>query len=225
MNDAVQGAFASSIAVLQSACGKGNNEWQRILIAISKSIKKDEFLFHFGCSWKLSAKRAVEMINHLPPLIESVRITYAPFGSRFMDALIDWIEKKSTNLKSLVIDCTCVGGRNVDDGRDAGIRLSKALAGKNTIKKIDLLYTDLMGSRNVDEWSKAFHKMTSLKELVCIGMGGVIKNVDESNFDKKTSTVEYPDYKTRQRIYWNNKTFPDAMMNEEDVEKLKKSNI
>ena len=97
---------------------------------------------------------------------------------------------------------------------------------KNTVEYLWLTGAmDLMGSRNVDEWSKAFHKMTSLKELVCIGMGGVIKNVDESNFDKKTSTVEYPDYKTRQRIYWNNKTFPDAMMNEEDVEKLKKSNI
>ena len=139
-----------------------------------------------------------------------------------MDGLIDWIEKKSTNLKSLDIMHTCVCGRNVDDGRDAGIRLSKVLAGKNTIEELSLSGTDLMGSRNVDEWSKAFHKMTSLEKLVCYGMRDYIKDVDESTFDEKTSTVEFP-YDERQRIYWNNKTFPDATMKEEDVQKLKEA--
>jgi hypothetical protein len=172
----------------------------------------------------LNAKRAVEMINHLPPSIDRLEIDHAPYGSPFMDALIYWIEKKSTNLKELRIHFTCVGGRNVDNGRDAGIRLSKALAGKNTIEELSLFHTDLVGSRNVDEWSEAFHKMTSLELLRCEGMRYYIniKKVDESTFDKKISTVEYPDDK-RQRIYWNNKTFPDAMMNEEDVKKLKEA--
>jgi len=107
----------------------------------------------------LSAERAVEMINHLPPSIEKLVIRFVPYGSPFMDRLIHWIEKKSTNLKSLHIDFTRVGGRNVNEGRDAGIRLAKTLAAKNTIETLWLYETDLMGSRNVDEWSKAFEKI------------------------------------------------------------------
>ena len=99
----------------------------------------------------LSAEMAAEMISHLPPSIESLKIAYAPYGSPLIDAVIDWIEKKFTNLKSLDIKYTCVCGRNVDDGRDVGIRLSKALAGKNTIERLWLDRADLMGSRNVDE--------------------------------------------------------------------------
>jgi len=228
LNDAVRGAFASTIAVLQSACGGGDDEWQRVLRTMSKSIKKDPMNFTFGAGdgWDdLSPERAAEMISHLPSSIEELYIESAPYGSPFMDGLIDWIEKKSTNLESLAIaNPMCVGGSNVNDGRDAGIRLSKALAAKNTIEILVLIGTDLMGSRNVDDWSKAFHKMTSLKQLVCVGMSGFIKDVDESTFDEKTSTVEYeyPDM-TKQRIYWNNKTFPDATMKEEDVQKLKEA--
>jgi len=254
LNDAVRGAFASSIAVLQSAY-LGDDDWQRILTAMSKSIKKDkrEFDFRAGRGWDdLSAERAVEMINHLPPSIEGLRIRSAPYGSPFMDAVIDWIEK-SNNLKTLHIHTTCVGGRN--GGRDTGIRLAKTLTAKNTIKSLKLFKTD-MGSRNVDDWSKAFDKMTSLKELYCVGikydinsvdgssldektstafdemtslkwlscveLRDYIKNVDESTFDDKTSTVPDP-FDSRQRIYWNDKTFPDASMKEEDVHKLREA--
>jgi len=104
----------STTAVLQPACGGGDNEWQRILTAISKRIKKDRMLFSFGAGdgdgWDdLSAERAAEMINHLPPSIEGLWIHFAPYGSSlFMDTVIDWIEKKSTNLKYLDIQYTCV---------------------------------------------------------------------------------------------------------------------
>ena len=82
-----------------------------------------EFLFHAGGGWDdLSAKRAVEMINHSPPSIEGLVIRSALYGLPFMDGLIDWIEKKSTNLKYLEIYQTCVCGRN--GGRDTGIILS-----------------------------------------------------------------------------------------------------
>jgi len=76
----------------------------------------------------------------------------------------------------------------------------------------------------VDEWSKAFDKMTSLKKLSCRGMREYIVGVDESIFldEKNSSTVEYPDDE-RQRIYWNDKTFPDAMIKEEDVKKLEEA--
>ena len=135
-----------------------------------------------------------------------------------MDAVIDWIEK-SSNLKSLRIFVTFVRGRNADGGRDIGIRFAKTRTAKNTIESLELSRTDLMGSRNVDEWSEAFEKMTSLKCLDCRGMRRYIENVDESTFDEKTSTVTVPyrgdqssfDKKTsrvkypfdeRLRIYW-----------------------
>ena len=222
LNDAVRGAFASTIAVLQSACDGGDDEWQRMLIAMSKSIKQDimHFDFDVGDGWDgLSAERAVEMVSHLPPSIEGLKIVAAPYGSPFMDAMIDWIEKKSTNLKSLQIWNTCVCGRYLDEGRDVGIRLAKTLAANSTIESLKLIETDLMGSRNVDEWSKAFDKMTSLKKLVCRGMGPLIEYVDESTLDEMNSTVRHP-YDKRQRIYLNDKTFPDATMKEEVIKKL-----
>jgi len=74
----------------------------------------------------------------------------------------------------------------------------------------------------VDKWSKAFEKMTSLKELNCVGMRDDIEDVDEKTFDEKTSTVEYS-LDERQRIYWTDGTFPDATMKEEDVKKLEEA--
>ena len=53
----------------------------------------------------------LEMVSHLPPSIEGLVIGCAPYGSPFMDAVIDWIEKKSTNLKSLQIEHMFVWGR------------------------------------------------------------------------------------------------------------------
>jgi len=110
----------------------------------------------------------------------------------------------------------------VDEGRDAGIKLAKTLAAKNTIEYLWLTATDLMGSRNVDEWSKAFDKMTSLKKVFCKGMMYFIEYVDESTLDEKTSTVQVHGDR-RQRIYWNEKTFPDATMTKEDVKKLEEA--
>ena len=125
------------IAVLQSAYGGGDDEWQRILTAMSKGINKEKnemaFNFEAGSAWNdLSAERAVEIINHLPPSLEELWIWHAPYGSLFMDAVIDLIET-STNLKDLTIYGTCVCGRYVDEGRDAGIKLAKTLAAKNRI--------------------------------------------------------------------------------------------
>ena len=108
----------------------------------------------------------------------------------------------------------------MDEGRETGIRLAKTLAAKNTIEYLMLFETDLMGSRNVDKWSKALKKMTSLKGLNCRGMRDHIENVDESTFDE---TVEYPKDKRRQRIYWKDGTFPDATMEKKVVQKLEEA--
>jgi len=103
-----------------------------------------------------------------------------------MDAVIDWIEK-SSNLKSLCIFVTFVRGRNADGGRDIGIRFAKTRTAKNTIESLELSRTDLMGSRNVDEWSEAFDKMTLLQELECYEMGNYINSVDKSTLDEINS--------------------------------------
>ena len=64
----------TSLHFVNSASSK--QRWTRVLIAMSKSIKKDgmEFLFYAsGDGWDyLSSERAVEMINinHVPPSIE-----------------------------------------------------------------------------------------------------------------------------------------------------------
>jgi len=61
-----------------------NNEWQRILRAMSKSNEKDEMDFHFEASSGFNglsapAKRAVAMISDLPQSIEEgLAIRYAP---------------------------------------------------------------------------------------------------------------------------------------------------
>jgi len=110
LNDAVRGAFVSNIVFLESACGGRDDEWQRILRAMSKSIKKDGMEFNFSGLWgDLSAERAVEMINHLPPLIEKLEIQCAPHGSPFMDAVIDWIEPRTSNLLLFIV-CVLVEG-------------------------------------------------------------------------------------------------------------------
>jgi len=80
-----------------------------------------------------------------------------------------------------------------DGGRDTtGIKLAKTLAAnKNTIERLCFDRTDLMGCRsNVDDWYKAFDKITSLKELRCYEMRDYINDADESTLDKKNSTVE-----------------------------------
>jgi len=212
---------------------------------MSTSYQTVEMKFNFeaGNGWDdFSAEMAVEMMSHLPPSIEGLGIDYAPYGYPFMDAVIDWIEKKSTNLKSLRISHTFIGGgMKVNGGQDAGIKLAKVLAAKNTLETLSLDHTDLMGSRKVNEWVNALRDMTSLKSLSCMGMSECIKAVDNKlildenstmmSWIKRVvgltmsavdanSTVQHPDDK-RQRIYWKGGTFPDATMKKEDVQQLK----
>jgi len=222
LNNAVRGAFASSIAVLRNGSREGNSQWQQILTTMSKSFKKDKMIFDFeaGDGWDhLSAERAAEMISHLAPSTEELEIQYAPYGSPFIDALIEWV-KNATNLKRFTIRYTFVG--NTDGGRDAGVRLAEALAGnKSTIEKIQLQWTDLIGSRNINEWSEALRKMTLLKRLDCYGMRRWIKKVDGSSLDVN-STLEWS-FDKRQRIYWKDGSLPDATMAYNDKKKLEEA--
>jgi len=68
------------------------------------------FNFGAGYGWDdVSAERVVEMISHLHPAsIEGLWITNAPYGSSFMDALIEWI-KNANHIKSLAIEIHLCG--------------------------------------------------------------------------------------------------------------------
>lgn len=136
-----------------------------------------------------------------------------------MDAVIQWVEN-AKHLKYLHISGTCVGGTCINGGRDTGARLAKVLAGKDTMEILKLFRTDLIGSRNVNEWTKALGEMASLKEFKCWGMKDYVNSVDESTLDHN-STVNYPAGDTRQRIYWKGGTFPDAsFLSVKDAQKL-----
>ena len=109
----------------------------------------------------LSAERAAEMISHLPPSIQILMIANAaPYGSSFMDGLIEWITN-ATHIKCLAIETTCVCELN--GGRDVGARLADALSTKNTLEYIVSNHSDLIGSRNVNEWTEALGRMELLK--------------------------------------------------------------
>jgi len=234
LNDALRGAFASFIPALQSACREGNEKWQAILTVMSKSITKEmAFDFKVGYDWDargaldswdgLSAQKAADMISHLPPSIEELLIDVAPYGSIFIDALIEWIKTIAKNLKYLGIRFTCVGGK--DEGRDAGVRLAEALATNNTLHALWLRGTDLVGSRNVNEWAEALGQMTALESFRCEGMRQWYEcGFNESTLDSN-STVELRQDKVHrgQRIYWKDGTFPDATMTQKDAKKLKKA--
>jgi len=228
LNDAVRTAYALTIPSLQHACRGEDDKWQGILTAMSKSTNKKEMVFNFGAGYgwdDVSAERVVEMISRLPPSIEGLWITNAPYGSSFMDALIEWI-KNATHIKSLAIEITCVGGM-LNGGRDVGARLADALATKNTLEALALNHTDLIGSRNVNEWSEALGRMELLKSFSCEGtrrwgiMEFVRFRVDKSTLDDN-SMVEHPRDK-RQRIYWNDGTFPDSTMSWWEVWKLNRA--
>ena len=216
LNDDVRGAFASIFPSLQILSFEGGDCWQRVLTAISKSIKMDMMMFDFEVGgWDhLSAELSTKMMSQLPPTIEGLVVRYVPYGSTFMDGIIEWV-KKATNLKYLFFGEICVGW--IDGGRDAGVRLAAALATNNTIETLRLVRTDLMGSRNVKEWVKSLSTMISLKDVVCDGMIGFSKEVDESTLDDNSMWVFRDD--KRQKIYWKDGTFPDATKAEEDVQK------
>ena len=124
----------------------------------------------------------------------------------------------------LLLKFTCVGGMN--GGRDVGARLADALATKNsTLEALALNHTDLIGSRNVNEWLEALGRMELLKSFSCEGtrrwglMEFVRFRVDKSTLDEN-SMVEYP-RDNRQRIYWNRGTFLDSTMSWWKARKLK----
>ena len=149
MNKAVRGVFASTKAGLTFASNdEKKGYWDDTLNAMKHSVTNS---MEFGYLDEFKGKDVVDVLHHLPTGLESLIIYKCPHGRVAMDALFDWLENTSTNLKEFKICDTCVGGEF--GGKECGERLANFLARNDCkIEKLSLYKTDLVGSRNVDTW-------------------------------------------------------------------------
>jgi len=176
LNDSLKSIFAASQASLQGAAKSGDEEWLKMLVALSKGTKKDRMGFDFGSAGEfsgLSTTRAIELVSHLPLTIKKLTINRSMFGAEFADALIERVSQFK-NLEILSMCNTRVGEEK--EGQEAGMRLSKVLATNTTIKTFRLHNTNLIGSDNVVQWGDALMENNSLTKLM---LGGVGKEIEE----------------------------------------------
>mmetsp|Transcript_4057 Transcript_4057/g.5883 ORF Transcript_4057/g.5883 Transcript_4057/m.5883 type:complete len:641 (-) Transcript_4057:88-2010(-) len=221
LNNAVRGAFASSIpAIVAAHTYQDGALWKDTLVALSKSSSTEELTFDFndGGSWDdgflNDTNAAIELIAHLPKSLKEFHIEHAPFGKPLIDAIIDFINSDGVALEKLTIANICVGG--LVGGKDSGLGLANAIAsnsnGYGSLKELELFCTDLIGGRNIMEWTQALKGNSSITSVKVYGLGG--READESSFDKATSTIGLV-CDARMRVFHardGNPKFPDAMM-------------
>jgi len=222
LNNALRGTFASSPETLIAALKKGDMEWKEILTVLSKVTVKGTMKFDFNpCGdWReLNLAQATRLILHLPLTIEGLTIEKAPFGIEFMKILIQQI-KTFTNLKSLRISHTLVGGMN--EGRDSGLHLAEAIASNSKIEKLNLYKTDLIGVRNVALWADVLAKNKVLKSLKCSGMDEELKKIDSAAWPAYEHSTHNNSNYNGQIVYCACGIFPDAMLTDEGYKVLAK---
>lgn len=226
LNNAVKGAFACSLPALRGSLKEGEEEWKEMIQVMSTSITRDPMRFNFedGYGWDdLEIDSAIQLIDHLPHNIEGLELLYAPFGASFYNAVANFIENRATNLKSLEIwHSTCGSGK--DAVLEASANLARGIGKCDTIVKLELFQTDLFGSLSFLPWFEAIKENKSLKQIRIAGLnnGYMIEDIDEDTYDEEDETVENPD-DFRQRIYWKEGLFPNAMMKEEEVTRIKEA--
>ncbi|GFH55349.1 predicted protein [Chaetoceros tenuissimus] len=226
LNNAVKGAFACSLPALRGALEEGEEEWQEMIKVMSTSLTRDPMRFNFedGYGWDdLETDAAIQLNDHLPCNIEGLELLYAPFGASFYNAVANFIENRATNLKSLEIwHSTCGTGK--DAVLEASSNLARAIGRSNSIVKLELFQTDLIGSLSFLSWIEAFKENKSLRKITIAGLnnGYMIEDVDEDTYDEEDETVENPD-DFRQRIYWKEGFFPNAMMTDEEDTRIKEA--
>ena len=149
LNIAVRGVFVSTQAGLTFAYHDENKDnWNDTLYTMKHSVTKSMYFYNLA---ELKAEDVADVFRHLPIGLERLKIIECPHGRIAIDALLDWLENPSTNLKDLEIWNTCVGGEV--DGKECGDRLAKFLARDDCkIEHICLCNTDLIGTRNVYTW-------------------------------------------------------------------------
>lgn len=125
----------------------------------------------------------VDSIRKLPTDIEELEINMSipPSGSAIIDSLIDFMNKEEVNLKKLYIFSICVASEEKpDEGRDCGQRLSTAIASHGSLEYLDVSSTDLIGSRNADNWISAFRSSSNLKYVYLGGMSHYCERIKRS---------------------------------------------
>ena len=221
LNKAVRGVFASTKAGLILASNDENKGyWNDTLNAMKHSVTKSMTNIRYLDEFK--ADDVADVLHHLPSGLEKLEIRECTHGRVAMDALLDWLENSSTNLKRLGIWETCIGGEV--GGKECGERLARFLARDDCkIESLDLNYTDLVGSRNVDTWIECLErKNQSLKNVKFFGMVIYVEVVRES--EKPNTSIDPPPSSfAKGKIYWDGTTFPDGTLSKEQEEALKGS--
>jgi len=190
LNNSLSGTFASSIATLQRASNEDDKGWEKMIKALSNGSTKGEMLFGFGSDGPfggLTAARATQMVAHLPLTIDECDIwkAGAKYGLEFWDALFERVNQFH-NFNKLTINDYNVDGQAV--GQEVGVRLAKIMATNTTIKKLELLYTDLIGVDNTEQWGDALMNNNTLTELRLSGVGDDI--IEQLKTKTKNRTLE-----------------------------------
>ena len=110
LNDAIRGRIFSSQATLNHIYETRERKyWNSALSALQKSIEK-KFTFDTKVMPLLTKEAVAELFHHLPIGLEELSINNSPHGRVVMDALLDWLENTSTNVKIIILHNTCIGG-------------------------------------------------------------------------------------------------------------------
>lgn len=159
-NDAIRAYFATigalKIALANSDMKKalaGNDGsdadmWENFLRIMSKGKTKSVVRLDFrnGGGWdNLGLKKAVELLRNLPASVSGIEIYNSPFGPELIEALADWIDAISINLKTLIIQDTFAGSVWKEArGKDAIAKLVDSLSQKESqIKTLAVWGIDL----------------------------------------------------------------------------------
>ncbi len=186
VNDAVRGAFATSVPALKAALATGEDAWNEMLVSMSKGVRSGTFELNFdsfigsqSSSPRLTSSQARELVSHIPLTCNGLDISKAKGddGEGAIEGMIDWLEKAKAIRSFRCAHCKVGDWYSRDEnaggvGRDAGIRLAVALEASHhaeTIEVLAIVRTDLIVSGNVLEWTSALKKMISLEKLEIYG--------------------------------------------------------
>ena len=105
-----RGSFASTMSGIKLACNHASEKyWNAILYAMKHSVKKSMKVVDYRCDFK--AEYFSDIFHHLPIGLQEIHVRACPHERVAIEALLDWFENTSTNLKKSIIYLTCIGER------------------------------------------------------------------------------------------------------------------
>lgn len=174
VNAALKATFASTVPHLASACRKSHGVWKQFLVALANGTKTiNRMEFHFDNDDKgewtgLTTDRATELVAHLPLNIKWLEIERATaFGRQFMEALIQRVNE-SLNWQSLLLKNISIVDE--DEGQEMGVQLANVVSSNTTLTYLAMNHTNLVGSKNVQEWGNRFMKNKTLTKVSLDGV-------------------------------------------------------